>query len=242
MGGEYLSGGGRGAASVGAGEDDPLGHLGETGGDAVAERDAQLGGREVGGDEGGEHVLVPVVDQPIGQLLGPLAGLGRTEVVQEQQRAAGQRLELPFAVVADTGTEPRVQVGGGSGLPAQADASGEEGAYGAVCLVGLASAGGAGDQQRRALGDAWSARAGTPGAGDLVGPRGDLGVVSQGAAVAGGDAGVGEFQGGDGLGRRLLGGSGGVDAAVGEDRVEPVGERADALGCAGEGSGQSSSP
>lgn len=187
-------------------------------------------------------MLVPVVDQPVGQLLGPLTGLGRAEVVQEQQRAAGQRLELAFAVVAGAGAEPRVEVGGRGGLPAQADPSGEEGAYGAVCLVGLAGAGGAGDQQRGALGDAGSGRAGSSGAGDLVGPCGDLGVVGQGAAVAGGDAGVGEFQGGDGLGRRLLGGSGGVDAAVGEDRVEPVGERADALGCAGEGGGQSSSP
>lgn len=58
-------------------------HLGEAGGDAVAERGAQLGGGEVGGDESGEQVLVPVVDEPVGELLGPLAGLGRAEVVQE---------------------------------------------------------------------------------------------------------------------------------------------------------------
>ncbi|GEC07155.1 hypothetical protein SSP24_48100 [Streptomyces spinoverrucosus] len=145
--------------------------------------------------------------------------------------------------MAGAGAEARVQVGGGGGLPAQADASGEEGADGAVRLVGLARAGGACDQQRRALGDARSTGAGASGVGDLVGPGGDLGVVGQGAAVAGGDTGVGEFQGGDALGCRLVGGSGcGVDAAVGEDRVEPVGERADALGCAGEGGGQSSSP
>lgn len=188
-------------------------------------------------------MLVPVVDEPVGELLGPFAGLGRAEVVQEQQWAAGQGLEFPFAVVAGAGAEPRVEVGGRGGLPAQADASGEEGADGAVRLVGLACAGWAGDQQRRALGDARSGRAGASGAGDLVGPGGDLGVVGQGAAVAGGYAGVGEFQGGDGLGRRVVGGGGGgVDAAVGEDRVEPVGERADALGCAGEGGGQSSSP
>jgi hypothetical protein len=110
-------------------------------------------------------------------------------------------------------------------------------------LVGFAGAGGAGDQQRRALGDTGSGRAGASRAGDLVGPGGDLGVVGQSAAIAGGDTGVGEFQGGDGLGRRLVGGSGGrVDAAVGEDRVEPVGDLADGLGCAGEGGGQSSSP
>lgn len=187
-------------------------------------------------------MLVPVVDEPVGELLGPFAGLGRAEVVQEQQGAAGQRLQFPFAVVAGAGAEPRVEVGGGGGFPAQADTSGEECADGAVRLVGLAGAGGAGDQQRRALGDAGSGRAGASGAGDLVGPGGDLGVVGQGAAVAGGDAGVGEFQGGDGLGRRLVGGSGGVDAAVGEDRVEPVGDRADGLGRAGEGGGQSSSP
>lgn len=136
-----------------------------------------------------------------------------------------------------------MEVGGGGGFPAQADTAGEEGAYGAVCLVGLAGAGGAGDQQRRALGDTGSGRAGASGSGDLVGPSGDLGVVGQRSAIAGGDAGVGEFQGGDGLGRRLVGGSGGgVDAAVGEDRVEPVGDRADGLECAGEGGGQSSSP
>lgn len=186
-------------------------------------------------------MLVPVVDEPVGQLLGPLAGLGRPEVVQEQQRTAGQRLQFSFAVVAGAGAEPRVEVGGGGGLPAQADTSGEEGADGAVCLVGLAGAGGAGDQQRRSLGDARSGRAGASGAGDLVGPGADLGVVGQGATVAGWYAGVGEFQGGDGLGRRVVGG-GGVDTAVGEDRVEPVGDRADGLGCAGEGGGQSSSP
>lgn len=136
-----------------------------------------------------------------------------------------------------------MQVGGGGALPAQADASGEEGAYGAVRLVGLAGAGGAGDQQRGALGDAGSARAGPSGAGDVVGPGGDLGVVGQGAAVAGGDAGVRQLQCRDRLGRRLLGGSsGGVDAAAGQDAVEPVGERADALGCVGEGGRQSSSP
>lgn len=188
-------------------------------------------------------MLVPVVDEPIGELLGPFAGLGRAEVVQEQQGAAGQRLQLPFAVVAGAGTEPRVQVGAGGGLPAQADASGEEGADGAVRLVGLAGAGGSGDQQRRALGDAGSARAGASGAGDLVGPGGDLGVVRQGTAVAGGDTGVGELQGGDGLWRRLVGRSGGgVEAAVGQDAVEPVGYRTDPVGLAGEGGGQSSSP
>lgn len=145
--------------------------------------------------------------------------------------------------MAGAGAEPGVEVGGGGGFPAQADASGEEGTDGAVRLVGLAGAGRAGDQQRRAFGDAWACRAGASGAGDLVGPGGDLGVVGQGAAVAGGDAGVGEFQGGDGLGWWLLDGSGGGgDAAVGEDRVEPVGDRADRLGCEGEGGGQSSSP
>lgn len=190
-------------------------------------------------------MLVPVVDQPVGELLGPLAGLGRAEVVQEEQRAAGQRLQVAFGVVAGAGAQAGVEVGGGGGFPAQPDASAQEGADGAVRLVGLAGAGGAGDQQRRAFGDARSAGAGASCSGDLVGPGGDLGVVGQGAAVAGGDAGVREFQGGDGLGRRLLGssgGGGGVDTAVGQDAVESVGERADALGFAGEGGDQSSSP
>jgi hypothetical protein len=118
-----------------------------------------------------------VVDEPVGQLLGPFAGLGRAEVIEEQQWAAGQGLQLPFAVVAGAGAEPRVQVGAGGGFPAQADTSGEEGADGAVSLVGLAGAGGAGDQQRRTLGDAWSARSGASCPGDLVGPGGDLRVV-----------------------------------------------------------------
>ncbi|GGQ90697.1 hypothetical protein GCM10010251_01150 [Streptomyces aurantiogriseus] len=91
-------------------------------------------------------MLVPVVDQPVGELLGPLAGFGRAEVVQEQQRASGECLELPFAVVTGAGAEPSVQVCGGGGFPAQADASGEQGTDGAVRLVGLAGAGGADDQ------------------------------------------------------------------------------------------------
>lgn len=187
-------------------------------------------------------MLVPVVDQPVGQLLGPLAGLGRAKVVQEEQRAAGQRLEVPFGVVAVAGAESRVEVGGGGGLPPQADASGEERAEGAVRLVGLAGSGGTGDQQRRALGDSGSAGSGAPGAGDLVGPGGDLRVVGQGSAVAGGDAGVGEFQCRDRLGRRFLGRDTGVDAAAGQDRVEPVGERADTAGLSGESGGQRSPP
>lgn len=236
------SGGGRGAASVGSGEDDAFGHLGEAGGDAVAECGAQLGGGEVGGDEGGEHVLVPVVDQPVGQLLGPLAGLGRAEVVQEQQWAAGQRLQVAFGVVAGAGAEPRVEVGAGGGFPAQADASGEEGADGAVRLVGLARAGGADDQQRRALGDAGAAGAGASCSGDVVGPGGDLGVVGQGTAVAGGDPGVREFQCRDGLGRRFLGCDAGVDTAGGQDRIEPVGERTDLARLPGKDGGQRSPP
>ena len=188
-------------------------------------------------------MLVPVVDQPVGQLLGPLAGLGRAEVVQEQQRATGQRLQFPFSVVASARAEPRVEVGGGGGLPAQADASGEERADGAVRLVGFAGAGGAGDQQRRSLGDAGSGRAGASGEGDLVGPGGDLGVIGQGAAVAGGDARVGQLQGGDALDRWFLGGSGGgVDAAAGQDAVEPVGEWTELARLSAEGGGQSSSP
>jgi hypothetical protein len=183
-----------------------------------------------------------VVDEPVGQLLGPLAGLGRAEVVQEEQRAARQRLEVPFGVVAGAGAESRVEVGGGGGLPAQADASGEERAEGAVRLVGLAGARRAGDQQRRALGDSRPAGSGAPGAGDLVGPGNDLRVVSQGSAVAGGDAGVGELQRRDRFGRRFLGRDTGIDAAAGQDRVEPVGERADAAGLSGEGGGQRSPP
>lgn len=124
-------------SSVGALEDDAVGHLREAGGDAVAEGGAQLGGGEVGGDEGGEQVLVPVVDEPVGQLLGPLAGLGRTEVVQKQQRAAGQGLQVAFGVVAGTGTQAGVQVGGGDGFPAQADPAGEECPDGAVRLIVL---------------------------------------------------------------------------------------------------------
>jgi hypothetical protein len=187
-------------------------------------------------------VLVAVVDEPVGQLLGPLAGLGRAEVVQEQQWAAGQRLELAFAVVAGAGAEARVQVGAGGGFPAQADASGEEGADGAVRLVGLAGAGGAGDQQRRALGDTRSAGSGASGAGDLVGPGGDLRVVGQGAAVAGGDAGVRELQGGDRLGRWSWAVTAGSMPRRGQDAVEPVGDRADPVGLAGEGGGQRSPP
>lgn len=238
------SGGGRCAASsVGAVEDDALRHLGEAGGDAVTEGDAQLLHRKVGGDEGWEHVLVPVVDEPVGQLLGPLAGLGRAEVVQEQQRAARQGLQLTFGVVASAGAQARVEVGGGGRFPAQTDTSGEQDADGAVRLVRLAGARGAGDQQRRAFGDARPAGAGASGAGDLVGPGGDLRVVGQGSAVAGGDPGVGEFQRGDGLGVPFLDGVGGeVDAATGKDAVEPVGERADPVGLAGEGGGQRSPP
>lgn len=80
------------------------------------------------------------------------------------------------------------------------------------------------------------------GAGDLVGPGGDLWVVRHGSSVAGGDAGVGQLQRGDGLGRRFLGSGAGVDAAVGQDSAEPVGEGADALGFPGQGGGQSSPP
>lgn len=135
------SAGGRApAASVGAGEDDAFGHLGEAGGDAVTERGAQLGGRQVGGDQGGAQVLVPVVDQPVGELLGPLAGLGRSEVVQEQQRALDQGLQFALAVEARARTQAGVQVGGGDGLPAEPDPRCEEAADGAVRLVGLAGA------------------------------------------------------------------------------------------------------
>jgi len=233
-------------ASVGAGEDDAFGHFGEAGGDAVAEGGAQLGGGEVGGDEGGEQVLVPVVDQPVGQLLGPLAGLGRAEVVQEQQRAPGQGLQVAFGVVAGAGAQAGVEVGGGGGFPAQADATAEERADGAVRLVRLAGAGGAGDQQRRALRDAGCAgRARASGACDLVDPGGDLGVVDEGVAVAGGDAGVGQLQGGDRLGRRFLGGcGGGVDAAGGQDCAEAGLRPATGLRWAGAcgGRGAQSSP
>jgi hypothetical protein len=183
-----------------------------------------------------------VVDEPVGQLLGPLAGLGRAEVIEEQQWAAGQGLQLPFAVVAGAGAEPRVQVGAGGGFPAQADTSGEEGADGAVSLVGLAGAGGAGDQQRRTLGDAWSARSGATCPGDSISPGCDLGVIGQGAAVAGGDAGVRKLQGGDRLGRWFLGRDRRVDAARGQDAVEPVGDRADPVGLAGESGAQRSPP
>lgn len=188
-------------------------------------------------------MLVPVVDEPVGQLLGPFAGLGRAEVVQEQQRAARQGLQVPLGVVAGAGAQPCVEVGGGGRFPAQTDPSGEQGADGAVRLVRLAGARGAGDQQRRAFGDARPAGAGASGAGDLVGPGGDLRVVGQGSAVAGGDPGVGEFQRGEGLGVPVLDGGGGeVDAATGKDAVEPVGERADPVGLAGEGGGQRSPP
>jgi hypothetical protein len=183
-----------------------------------------------------------VVDEPVGQLLGPFAGFGRAEVIEEQKWASGQCLQLPFAVVAGAGAEPRVQVGAGGGFPAQADTSGEEGADGAVRLVGFAGAGGAGDQQRRALGDTGSGRAGASGAGDPVGSGGDLGVVGQGAAVAGGDAGVRKLQGGDRLGRWFLGRDRRVDAARGQDAVEPVGDRADPVGLAGESGAQRSPP
>ncbi|KOV19177.1 hypothetical protein ADK58_36210 [Streptomyces sp. XY152] len=199
--------------------------------------------REVGGDEGGEHVLVPVIDESIGEFLGPLTGLGRTEVVQEQQRAARQSLQFTFGVVAGAGTQTSVEVGRGGRFPAQADATGEQGADGAVRLVRLTCARGAGDQQRRAFGDPGPAGARTPGAGDLVGPDGDLRVVGQGSAVAGGDPGVGEFQRGDGLGVPFLDGRAGeADAATGKDAVEPVGERADPVGLTGEGGGQRSPP
>jgi hypothetical protein len=66
-------------------------------------------------------------------------------------------------------------------------------------------------------------------------------VVGQGSAVSCGDPGVGEFQRGDGLGVPFLDG-GEVDAATGKDAVEPVGERADPVGLAGEGGGQRSPP
>lgn len=188
-------------------------------------------------------MLVPVIDEPVGELLGPLAGLGRTEVVQEQQRAARQSLQFTFGVMAGAGTQASVEVGGGGRLPAQADATGEQGADGAVRLVRLARARGAGDQQRRAFGDARPPGAGASGAGDLVGPGGDLRVVGQGSAVSCGDPGVGEFQRGDGLGVPFLDGRAGeVDAATGKDAVEPVGERADPVGLAGEGGGQRSPP
>jgi hypothetical protein len=68
-------------------------------------------------------------------------------------------------------------------------------------------------------------------------------MVGQGSAVAGGDPGVGQFQRGDGLSVLFLDGGGGeVDAATGKDAVEPVGERADPVGLAGEGGGQRSPP
>lgn len=188
-------------------------------------------------------MLVPVIDEPVGQLLGPLAGLGRAEVVQEQQRAACQGLQLPFGVVAGAGAQARVEVGGGVRFPAQTDASAEQGADGAVRLVRLARARGAGDQQRRAFGDARPTRTGASGAGDLVGPDGDFRVVGQGSAVAGRDPRVSKFQRGDGLDVPFLDGGGGeVDAATGKDAVEPVGERADPVGLAGEGGGQRSPP
>jgi len=188
-------------------------------------------------------VLVPVVDEPVGQLLSPLARLGRTEVVQDKQRAPRQYLQVTFGVVASAGAQACVEVGGGGRFPAQADSPAEQGADGAVRLVRLARARGAGDQQRRAFGDARPTGAGASGAGDLVGPGGDLRVVGQGSAVAGGDPGVGEFQRGDGLGVPFLDGGGGeVDAATGKDAVEPVGERADPVGLAGEGGGQRSPP
>jgi hypothetical protein len=188
-------------------------------------------------------VLVPVVDEPVGQLLGPFAGLGRAEVVQEQQRAARQGLQVTFGVVAGAGAQARVEVGGGGRFPAQTDPSGEQGADGAVSLVRLARARGAGDQQRRALSDARPTGAGASDAGDLVCPGGDLRVVGQGSAVPGGDPGVGEFQRGDGLDVPFLDGGGGwVDAATGKDAVEPVGERTDPAGLAGEGGGQRSPP
>ena len=229
--------------SVGAVEDDAFGHLGEAGGDAVTEGDAQLLHRKVGGHEGGEHELVPVIDEPVGQLLGPLAGLGRAEVVQEQQRAACQGLQIAFGVVAGAGAQAGVEVRGGGGFPAQADPAGEERADGAVRLVRLARARGAGDQQRRAFGDARSAGAGATGAGDFVGPGGDLRMAGQGAAVAGGDTGVGQLQSGDRLGRGFPGSRcGGVDATPGQDAVEASGDGADLLGFAGEGGGQSCSP
>lgn len=92
-------------------------------------------------------MLVPVIDEPVGELLGPLAGLGRTEVVQAQQRAACQGLQFTFGVMAGAGAQASVEVGDGGRLPAQADATGEQGADGAVRLVRLARARGAGDQQ-----------------------------------------------------------------------------------------------
>lgn len=108
--------------------------------------------------------------------------------------------------------------------------------------MGLAGAGGAGDQQRWSLGDTGAAGTGASGAGDLVGPGGDLRVVGQSAAVTGGDAGVRELQGGDRLGRWFLVRDRGVDAACGQDAVEPVDDRADLVGLAGEGGVQRSPP
>lgn len=188
-------------------------------------------------------MLVPVVDEPVGQLLGPFAGLGRAEVVQEQQWAARKGLQVTLGVVAGARAQARVKVGGGGRFPAQTDPSGEQGADGAVRLVGLAGARGAGDQQRRAFGDARPAGAGASGAGDFVGLGGDPRMVGQGSAVAGGDPGVGQFQRGDGLGVLFFDvGGGEVDAATGQDAVEPVGERADPVGLAGECGGQRSPP
>ena len=135
-----------------------------------------------------------------------------------------------------------MQVSGGGRFPAQADATAEEAADGAVRLICLAGAGGAGDQQRRAFGDTGSTGAGASSSGDLVSPGGDLRLVGQGPAIAGGDTGVRQLEGRDRLRRRFLGCDTRVDAAAGQDAVEPVGERADPVGLAGEGGGQRSPP
>lgn len=65
--------------------------------------------------------------------------------------------------------------------------------------------------------------------GDVVGPGDDLRVVGEGAAVAGRDAGVGQLQGGDGLGGRLRGYGAGVDATARQYAVQTVGELGEIL-------------
>ncbi|WP_455681443.1 hypothetical protein [Streptomyces echinatus] len=142
---------GSGAAAVAAVEGDAFGQLGQAGGDAVAEGRAQGVGGEVAGDQGGAQVLVPVVDQPVGELLGPLAGLRRAEVVLEQQRAARQALQVTLVVEVPARAQAGLQVGGGDGFPAQADLDGQQAADRPVRLVRLAGAGWADDPQRGAL-------------------------------------------------------------------------------------------
>ncbi len=191
---------------------------------------AQVGHAEVGGHQGREYLVVAAVDQPHRDLLGPLAALGRTEVVDDQQRAAGEVHQLPLAVVAGAGPQLRVQVGGRDRLPPQPDAGQQQGPDRAVRLVRLAGAGGADDQQRAPLGDTrGSLRPGAACLGDLADPGGDRGVVGDGLLVAGRDAGLRRLQGRYGLGR--VGELGvRVDAPSGEDVGQAAGDAADGLG------------